>query len=335
MELSPKQQTIKLIEESQKILILTHKDPDGDAIGSVLAMKKVIEKLGKQALICASGIIDQTFSYLPELDKIENTIPLKKESRLLVKNTQNPIESVSWKRISDNEIEILISGSKIKSDDLEVLNQGYDYDTILILDTASPSLLANLWEDNADLFYQVPTISIDHHPSNTQYAKVNLVDVTASATAEILVSIFEALNRSNDIFDEEISTALLTGIMSDTASFMNTNTTPKSLTIAAQLVAAGARQPEIVRNLFKTNSLAKLRVWGRALSYIKEDRDYHFIWSSLSKADFVASGADETSNVSEGVIDALLKTAEDVDFVLLLKEKSALSWNKRRLFLVK
>ena len=51
MELSPKQQTIKLIEESQKILILTHKDPDGDAIGSVLAMKKVIEKLGNQALI--------------------------------------------------------------------------------------------------------------------------------------------------------------------------------------------------------------------------------------------------------------------------------------------
>jgi len=110
--------------------------------------------------------------------------------------------------------------------------------------------------------------------------------------------------------------------MTDTSSFMNSNTTPKALTVAAQLVAAGADQQQIVRVVFNTNSLSTLRIWGRALSYIKEDHENKFIWSSLSRADFVASGADDANTNTSGVMNNLLKTAEGVDFVLLLKEKN-------------
>jgi len=63
--------------------------------------------------------------------------------------------------------------------------------------------------------------------------------------------------------------------MTDTSSFMNSNTTPKALTVAAQLVAAGADQQQIVRVVFNTNSLPTLRIWGRALSYIKDLRDVY------------------------------------------------------------
>ena len=121
------------------------------------------------------------------------------------------------------------------------------------------------------------------------------------------------------MIDEPIATSLLTGIVADTNSFQNANTTPKSLTVAAQLVAAGAKQQDIIRHIFKTRSLAQLRLWGRALSYIKEEADLKFAWSTLSKADFVAAQAEQST--SSGVIDELLKTASGMNFVLLLTER--------------
>lgn len=321
MELTPKQQALRLFEEAKNILLITHNDPDGDAVGSLLASKIVFNRLGKKVTMVAPGNLSETLNFLPHFEEIKKEVALKKEVKLLINESSGVIDSVSWRKLNEGQIEVLLSGAQVRPEDVAVINLGFEYDLICILDTATPEMIKQIWQPNADLFYEVPTISIDHHPSNTQFAKVNLVDVTAAATAEVLISIFEALGKSSEIIDASVATCLLTGLMTDTMSFMNANTTPKSLTVAAQLVAAGARQPEIVRKVFKTNSLPTLRVWGRALSYIKEDRENRFIWSSLSRADFVASGADEATAATEGVIDNLLKTAEDVDFVLLIKEK--------------
>ena len=98
------------------------------------------------------------------------------------------------------------------------------------------------------------------------------------------------------------------------------NTTPKSLTVAAQLVALGAKQQEIIKNVYKTRPLSTLKLWGRALSNLKDERDYSFVWSELSAKDFMETGAVETE--STGLIDELLKTASGVDFALLLTEKN-------------
>ena len=86
------------------------------------------------------------------------------------------------------------------------------------------------------------------------------------------------------LVDENIATALLTGLY-DTSSFQNVNTTPKSLTIAAQLVAAGANQQEIIRNLYKTKSLETLKLWGNILTKIKEDKIHGFLWSSVNSSE--------------------------------------------------
>jgi len=83
---------------------------------------------------------------------------------------------------------------------------------------------------------------------------------------------------------------------------------------------AGARQQDIIRHLFKTRTLATLRLWGRALSYIKEDQPLRFAWSVLTKADFVAAQASQEN--SAGLIDELLKTASGTDFVLMLTERA-------------
>lgn len=322
MELNLKQQALKIISESNNILLLTHSDPDGDAVGSILAFKLVLENLGKKVTMVAPGSIDRSLNFLPNFNQIQNFLKVQNESKIIIDEPHGSINAISWKRISETQVELLLSGAKISMSDVNVEKGSNPYDAIIILDTATEDRLNPIWEENTDLFYEAPTISIDHHPANTQFAKINIVDMTAAATAEILVSIFEALSKSSTVINNEIATCLLTGLMTDTSSFMNANTTPKALTVAAQLVAAGANQQQIVRLVFNTNSLATLRIWGRALSYIKEDQENKFIWSTLSRADFVASGADDSNANTSGVMDNLLKTAENVDFVLLLKEKN-------------
>jgi bifunctional oligoribonuclease and PAP phosphatase NrnA len=179
-----------------------------------------------------------------------------------------------------------------------------------------------VYEENTDLFYEVPIINIDHHAGNTNFGAANIVDLTASSTAEILVSCLETLGRDREssLITPEVATCLLTGITTDTGSFQNGNTTPKALTVAAQLIAAGADQQLIIKNIFKSKSLSTLRLWGRALSYLKEDTSYHFAWSTLSRADFVAAQAKQEE--ASGVIDELLKSAVGMRFVILFSERN-------------
>ena len=163
-------------------------------------------------------------------------------------------------------------------------------------------------------------INLDHHAGNDFFGKINWVDLTATSSAEILVSLIESLAREKPLIDEDIATGLLTGIITDTGSFQNANTTPKSLTVAAQLVAAGGRQQEIIRHVFKTKPLTTLKLWGRILESVRLDSEGRFIWAKISRDDFQATGAQETE--TSGIIDELLKSAPNIDFVLLLAEKS-------------
>lgn len=141
----------------------------------------------------------------------------------------------------------------------------------------------------------------------------------ATSTSEILVSLIEAIQKDKPLLDKQIATALLTGLIYDTSSFQNINTTPKSLTIAAQLVAAGGAQQEIVKNLYKTKTLETLKLWGIILQNVQEDKEGRFIWSSVTKEEIAQTGSDESA--IGGILDELLKSATDVDLALLLSER--------------
>ena len=321
-ELTPKQQWNELVKNSQSILLLAHEHPDGDALGSLLAMKLGLEKLGKTVTVAVAGKIPTFLSFLPEYDSVTQEIAINKDLLIVLNETQAKVGNIELKRVSENKLIVVVTPKEgvLTASDIHIEDGTFQVDLVVVLDSSELERLGNLYTDNMNLFYEVPVVNIDHHPGNTNFGKVNIVDITASSTAEILVSLLETIGKDiPGIIDEPVATALLTGIISDTSSFQNANTTPKCLTVAAQLVAAGARQQEIVKHIFKTRNLSQLRLWGRALSYIKEEPEQHFAWSTLSKADFVAAQASDSN--AGGVIDELLKTASGMRFVLLLSER--------------
>lgn len=322
-ELTPKQQFVELVRQAESVLVLTHEHPDGDAIGTSLALSLGLKKLGKQVTTAVAGRVPETLDFLPGYDMLEREFTAQKDLLITIDESQAAVGNVSLKRVSETKLMVIITPKDgvITPTHVRIDDGSFRTDLIIVVDCGDQERVGEIYSQNPSLFYEVPVVNIDHHPGNTNFGKVNIVDVTSSSTAEIMVGLLEALGKDiQGMIDSEIATCLLTGITTDTGSFQNSNTTPKALTVAAQLVAAGARQQEIIKRIFKTRSLAQLRLWGRALSYLKEEPHHHFAWSTLTKADFVAAQATPL-DASGGLVDELMKTAAGMDFVLLMYER--------------
>lgn len=322
MELTPKQQTIELVRQANNILLLTHKNPDGDSLGSILALTMALKKLDKNPTAVVIDPVPAFLSFLPNKEMLDKKIDYNSDLILHLDVSKVQIGNLGYKQLTDQQkvaIVITPKSGKFEKDDISFPEQKPNYDLVIVLDTPDLARLGSVADNFADIFYEMPVINIDHHPGNDYFGKVNWIDLTATSTAEILVALLESLGQGKSLLDPDIATCLLTGITTDTASFQNANTTPKSFTVAAQLVAAGARQQEIVRHIYKTKPLSTLKLWGLALSHIVENKDYSFVYSTLSKEDFSSAGAAE--HESSGVIDDLIKSADNSRFVMLLSEK--------------
>ena len=324
MEATPKSQIVELIRSANSILVLTHHDPDGDAIGSALGLRLALLKLNKQVDVIFSGEVADNLKFLPGFEETKTKLDGSNELVITIDTRSTGEElRLGHKKLADkHQVVIVISPQKgtLVPEDVMVTRSRPKYDLVVMLDCATQERIGPVLEQYPDLLFEVPTVSIDHHSTNSYFAKVNWVDMTACATAEILLSLIEALGRNEPLIDEHIATALLTGLITDTGSFQHASTTPKSLTVAAQLIAAGAHQQEIVERVLKTKSLALLKLWGRILSNIQENRELSFAWATIREREIKEVTGSE--KVSKGeLIDELLVNVNDVDFVFLLSEK--------------
>lgn len=320
MEISPKQQTTSSIQNAKRILILTHQNPDADAIGSILGFYLTLKKLKKEVEAICVDPVPQAFQFLPFTPVIKREFSENREFIINLDCSNAQVDKLGYKLEGSNlKIVVVPKTGSFKKENLSTSLGLFKFDLVVVLDTPDLERLGNLYDQNSDLFYETPVVNIDHHPTNSYFGKINLVDLTATSTSEILIAIIEALEKDGKILDEHIATCLLAGITGDTSSFQNANTTPKSLTCAAQLLAAGARQQEIIKNLFKTKLLSTLKLWGKILEQIKEEPTYRFVWSIVTKENLRESGAKEEEIT--GVIDELLRSAPSSDLVLLLSER--------------
>ncbi|MEX1112920.1 MAG: DHH family phosphoesterase [Patescibacteria group bacterium] len=319
MELSPKQQVTELIRKFSNILIVTHARPDGDAVGSALAMQHVLEALGKHPTTIILDEIPEMYRFLPGLDKVTTQLSGSRDLVLSVNTTHTKVDKLKYNTTEDR-LNVVVSPKEgqFAEKDVEIRQGAYNFDLVIVLDAPDLDRLGKLYDENPDLFYEAPVVNIDHHPSNDYFGAVNLVDLTATSTAEVLVGVIEALGES--LMTEDVATLLLTGLITDTGSFQNANTTPKSLTVSAQLVAQGGRQQEIIQHVYKTKPLSTLRLWGRALTRLQYDPETRLVWASLSHQDFQETGG--TATEAKGVIDALMSSAPDAEVILLLRENA-------------
>mgnify|MGYP001247342109 FL=1 len=292
MSLSPDQQFHDLIKKSSHPLIFLTPYPSRDDIASALALSLFIERLGKSVTLAADRI-ETTLNELSFVARPKETLSALSGARdfvLSFNTSYNKILGVRTAQEGD-EYRIYLTPEKgtIDPRDFSFIPAHYRFDAAIIIGAPDKERLGKIFEDNPDIFYEVPLINIDTSSQNELFGQINLVDITASSKSEIIA---ELLERTVPTFiTEPIAEALLAGIMSATESFQKKNTTPKALKAAASLIGHGADQQKIVRALYRTEPLPLLKLWGRALSHVRWDEKYKLILAPVSLEDLVQSRA--------------------------------------------
>jgi len=191
------------------------------------------------------------------------------------------------------------------------------YDLVVISDCGSLERIGEVGVRHAELFERLPRVIIDHHASNDASGEADWIDPGAAATCEMVALVAGRLGIGLDSGNGELAAALMAGIVMDTATFAHPNATPRTLVVSAALVEAGAPLSDISRRLYRTKPDAQLRLFGVVLDRLESSADGRIVWSSLTEADIVGTGADRAH--SEGIID-LLSQAEAAEVAILFKQ---------------
>jgi phosphoesterase RecJ-like protein len=266
------------IRRHGRFLLATHENPDGDALGSILAAKLALDQLGKDVVMYLAGVVPLPKEYqFMELGELLRTLPADATDRV-----------------------------------------------VITLDCANERRLGadSSFVDRAPL-----VVDIDHHHDNTRFGRLNLVVGDASSTGEILADLFKELGVR---VTPEIAEALYIALVTDTGRFQYTNTTPKTLRLAADLVEAGANVHRVFQGVYENVAFAKLKLLARALDRASVFEGGRLIVSVLLREDFVHAGAEEP--FSEGIIDHL-RAVEGAELVALIREPPTQNGPTRRVSL--
>jgi len=258
------QAVVDAIHGHQRFLLTTHENPDGDALGSLLAAKLAFDQLGKDSVMVLHG-----------------DAPLPGEYQFM------PLGDLRRRWPDDVSERVLVA-----------------------LDCANESRIAD-----PEVLGRVPlSIDLDHHHDNSRFGDVNYVVADASSTGEVLRDLFRELDVE---LTPAIAEPLYIALVTDTGRFQYTNTTPKALRLAAELVEAGADVHRVFQGVYESVQFAKLKLLARALERAQIFEGGRIVVSYLLRTDFQEVGAAEP--YSEGIID-YLRAVEGADMAVLIRE---------------
>jgi phosphoesterase RecJ-like protein len=255
------------LRSGERFLLTTHENPDGDALGSLLALHRILLQLGKDSVMFLAA----------------KEFPLPVEYRFL------PLEEVFHEPPADvvDRVVVFLDCGNIDRMPVDFLRR----------------------ED-------ARVINIDHHHDNTRFGTLNLVDVEASSTVEIVYDLAGLLGAE---LTPEIAAALYVGLVTDTGRFSYENTDSRSHLVAAELIDAGVDVHDTYRRLYERVPVEKLGLISRALDNVKLECDGALILTYLSAEDFAASGAGH--ELTEGIIDHL-RAVEGVRVAAVVRDLS-------------
>lgn len=310
--LEVEEQILRQIDKSENILITFPVDWNGDAIASSLAMFLYLKKLGKKVSLAADKSLShkseeissaKIFSFLPEFSNIQNYLDNVRKFIVSLDITNTKIDKIKY-TVEKNKLNFIVSPKEgfFSAKDISSRTSGFRYDLIITINTIDLESLGKIYDNNVEFFYKTPIINIDHHPGNEEFGQINLIDLNAVATAEMIFSLLK--EKSTDNINEDIATCLLAGIIYNSKSFKTPNLTPKTLLATSQLINLGARREEIINQLYRSRSLESLKLWGKVLSNLVSLENNHIIYSHLSPEDFSQTNTDSKHLLS--VVDELI-----------------------------
>lgn len=236
------------LSKEESVALFCHIRPDGDTVGSAVALKLALEHKGVKATVFCNDPVPERFFFQPHVCEI---------------------------------------ASDFKG----------DFSALVAVDSADENRLG----DFAEAFLKHKnTYSIDHHVSNTRYAKYNYV-LDSSANAENVYNLIKLLGVE---INGDIANLLAMGIITDTGNFRHKNVSAQTFAVMGELVSKGADVNKIVYNMFTKQSPERAKLFGLVMSKIRYFHNGRFAVATVTSAQFEQTGAKQDE--SEGFIDFVM-----------------------------
>jgi phosphoesterase RecJ-like protein len=229
----------EILRTHDRFLIVTHVNPDGDAVGSLLGMYMALKEMGKQAWALSKEKLPELYDFLPGIKAV----------------------------LTDGEASVT------------------EPEWIIAVDVASAERISG---DIKRLGGRPRTINIDHHPTNPRFGHLNLVDPSATSTAEL---VFQVLKKAGYTLSADVGKCLYTGLITDTGCFRFAGVGSSTLSLAAEILESGFDPYQVARPLFEEYPLRRLELERLMLERIEVLLDGRLIMSTLLADDFERLGA--------------------------------------------
>jgi bifunctional oligoribonuclease and PAP phosphatase NrnA len=278
---------VKSIDEATEICLACHIRPDGDALGSMLAVLHALHALRARSSSARPGParIVASFGDLPfEIPRILRFLP--------------GTDLLSPPDIFPQRPQVMVTFDAASADRLGLLQ-------------ASAAAADEL-------------IVLDHHASNTGFGTVNVIDPDAAATAMLA---FDLIGRLGVDISRDMALGLYTGLVTDTGSFKYSNTSPRVHELAARLLQAGIEPGVVAHELWDRSPFGFLGLLSAALGRARLEPDavagHGLVWTTVTRRDRDAYGL--PYELAESVID-LVRRTDEADVAVVLKEDDNGCW---------
>jgi phosphoesterase RecJ-like protein len=160
-------------------------------------------------------------------------------------------------------------------------------------------------------------INIDHHPTNTQFGQLNLIDTSACATAEI---VYALIKQMGVCVTKSIAMSIYTGILTDTGSFRFANTNENAFSICKEMVEYGVDPSYVAQHVYGPYSLGRLKLLNRALDSIEISENGKLSVMTLTQEMFQKTGAQLED--TDGFLN-YARNIKDIKMAALIQEKKS------------
>jgi nanoRNase/pAp phosphatase (c-di-AMP/oligoRNAs hydrolase) len=239
-------QVVEAVQGGKNVLVTVGTNSTVDELSSALGLTFLLGKLDKHATAVFSGEIPHAMEFLDPEKTFERTVDSLRD--FIIALDKEKADKLRYK-VEDDVVKIFITPYKtiISEKDLEFTQGDFNVDVVVALGVAKREELDKAITAHGRILHDATVITVNAGGKTSNLGSIDWNDAQASSTAEMLVSLSGAFGQ--DLLDPQISTAFLTGIVAETNRFSNEKTSPKVMSISAQLMAAGANQQLIATNL--------------------------------------------------------------------------------------
>ncbi|MBP9667612.1 hypothetical protein KBD87_02295 [Candidatus Saccharibacteria bacterium] len=251
----PKQQIVEKLKDSSNILVTVSTSPSVDELSAALGLTILLNKLDKHATAVVSGDIPPAITFLDPEKTFENTVDSLRD--FIIALDKEKADHLRYK-VDGDVVKIFVTPYRttITQDDLDFSQGDYNVDLVMALGVKDKSHLDTALMAHGRILHDATVATLNVGENTSDLGSIDWNEPNASGLCEMLVSLSESIKDDAPLLDEQSATALLTGIVAATDRFSNSRTSSKVMTMAAQLMAAGANQQLIASKLEESHAIS-------------------------------------------------------------------------------